>query len=82
MRGYTAFFHDNDIRENGTVFTDPETNKKYVAGYSMPEAVFRTNHAYDPTITSHMRMAAIPEDYHSILRYKVLKNGFNDYKDN
>lgn len=48
----------------------------------MPQAVFRTNHAYDPTIRSHMRMSAIPEDYHSMLRYKVLKNGFNDYKDN
>ena len=50
MRGYTAFFRDNDARENNTIFVDPKTHKKYEAGHSMKDAVFRTNHAYDPTI--------------------------------
>ena len=49
MRGYTAMFHDNDLRENRTIFTDKKDNK-YVGGFSMPETVFRTNHAYDPII--------------------------------
>ena len=36
MRNYTAYFYDNDQRENGTIFTDPKTGKNYTAGYSMP----------------------------------------------
>jgi hypothetical protein len=27
MRGYTAYFYDNDPRENGTKFIDPKTKK-------------------------------------------------------
>lgn len=59
MRGYTAYFHDNDPRENGTQFYDPKTKKEYTAGFSMPDALFRTNHAYDPTILKHLRNSHI-----------------------
>jgi hypothetical protein len=46
----------------------------------MPDALFRTNHAYDPKILSHLRNPHIPEDDDSMIRYKVLKSGFNSYK--
>lgn len=82
MRGYTAFFTDNDTREHGTVFVDPVTNKSYVAGFSMPESVFRTNHGYDKKIRSQMFLPGIPEDYHSMIRYKLLKDTFNGFKSN
>ena len=49
MRAYNAWFYDNDPRQNRSIFTDEKGNK-YVSGFSMPEAVFRTNHAYDPII--------------------------------
>ena len=53
MRNYTAWFVDHDEREDGTIFTDPKTNQKYRAGFAMKQAVFRTNHAYDPTINKY-----------------------------
>ena len=80
MRNYTAFFFDNDKRENGTMFKDPRTNKTYQAGFSMPEALFRTNHAYDPTINKFRRDPLIAENDDSMIRYKILKDGFNWYK--
>ncbi len=54
MAGYTAFFKDHDKREDQTKFVDPKTNKTYIAGYSMDQAVFRTNHGYDPTIRKNL----------------------------
>jgi hypothetical protein len=58
MRDYTAWFADKDPREDGVNFTDPSTKKPFRAGYAIKDAVFRTNHAYDPTInkwvTSHI----------------------------
>ncbi len=50
MRGYNAFYQDLDPREDGINFTDPKTKKSFRAGYAMKDAVFRTNHAYDPEI--------------------------------
>lgn len=45
----------------------------------MPDAIFRTNHAYDPTILKHLRNPHIPEQDDSMIRYRVLKDGFNWY---
>jgi predicted double-glycine peptidase len=57
MRDYTAWFVDKDAREDHVNFTDPKTKKSYRAGFAMKDAVWRTNHAYDPMInkfaTSH-----------------------------
>lgn len=46
----------------------------------MPDALFRTNHAYDPKIIAHLRNSQIEENDDSMIRYKVLKNGFNWYR--
>ena len=48
----------------------------------MPDALFRTNHAYDPKILSHRRSPHIPESDDSMIRYKTLKTGFNWYREN
>jgi hypothetical protein len=53
MRDYTAWFSDKDSREDGVNFTDPKTKKSFRAGYAIKDAVFRTNHAYDPTINKY-----------------------------
>jgi hypothetical protein len=50
MRNYNAFFTDLDKREDGVSFVDPKTKKPFKAGFAMKDAIFRTNHAYDPTI--------------------------------
>lgn len=45
----------------------------------MPEAVFRTNHAYDPIIRDNLRTKSKEND-DSMIRYRILKDGFNWYK--
>lgn len=47
----------------------------------MPEAVFRTNHAYDPIIVDHLR-GKLKSNDDSMIRYRILKDGFNWYHDN
>ncbi len=34
MRGYTAYFMDHDVREDGTIFVE-KNGHQYQAGYSM-----------------------------------------------
>ena len=41
---YNGFFHDMDPRENGCVVNGQ------VIGYPLPEALYRTNHPYDPNL--------------------------------
>lgn len=47
----------------------------------MPEAVFRTNHAYDPIIVEHLR-SKLKSNSDTMIRYRILKDGFNWYHDN
>ena len=80
MRAYTAYFRDYDSRENATMFIDPSTHETYQAGHSMTEAIFRTNHAYDPTIRDHLRNKQIPKNDDSMIRYLLLSKGFSWYE--
>jgi len=80
MRGYSAVFNDNDLRENRTIFTDQKGNK-YVGGYSMSEAIFRTNHAYDPIIRKHSVIKLLNKNSDTMTRYFILKDMFNMYSD-
>ena len=41
---YTCVFSHICCRENGAV--DPQTGEVY--GFTLPDAVYRTNHGYDP----------------------------------
>lgn len=81
MRAYTAFFQDGDSRENGTIFIDPKTNQKYVAGHSMKEAIFRTNHAYDPTIVKNLRTPRLSIHSDTMIRYQLLSKSFQQYEE-
>ena len=78
MRGYNAFFRDKDPREDGTIFVDPKTKQKFKAGYAMKDAVFRTNHNYDPQI-SKFRTSLPTEHDSSIYRYDIIKDTINNY---
>lgn len=79
MRGYSAFFKDLDPREDNTSFIDPQTNKPYRAGYAMKDAVFRTNHGYDPTINKFRFVQELPEKDSSMFRYFIIKDSLNAY---
>lgn len=74
MRNYTAWFIDDDERQRGTQFTDPKTKQKFRAGWAMKQAVFRTNHAYDPKINKY-RTALPGLNTSTIKRYFTLKGG-------
>jgi hypothetical protein len=78
MRGYNAFFTDLDPREDGAEFVDPKTKHKFRAGYAMKDAVFRTNHNYDATI-SKFRTKLPGEHDSSILRYNIIKDSLQVY---
>ena len=81
MRDYTAWYVDDDKREDGVNFTDPSTKKSFRAGFAMKDAVFRTNHAYDPTINKFR--TKLPGEHDStIIRYGVLKDSLNFYGKN
>jgi hypothetical protein len=78
MRGYNAWYADLDKRENAVNFTDPKTKESFRAGYAMKDAVFRTNHAYDPTINT-FRTSLPSKTDSTIRRYFVLKDSLSFY---
>ena len=78
MRGYNAFFKDNDPREDGTIFVDPKTKQKFRAGFAMKDAVFRTNHNYDKTI-GKFRTTQLTVGDDSLYRYKIIKDTISKY---
>lgn len=55
---YTAYFEDNDEREN-TAYVDDNGNKVKI-GYPLPEALWRTNHGYDPIIRQNFEWSQSP----------------------
>jgi hypothetical protein len=79
---HTAVFRDHDRREDGTVFVDRKTNQSFVAGFSMQDALWRTNHAYDPDIRrENTHLPGSPRD-DSMIRYLLLKDEFSKYSHN
>ncbi len=47
----------------------------------MPNAVFRTNHAYDPIIQKHSHTRYLSKNSDTMIRYLILKDMFNSYSD-
>jgi len=70
--GFTAVFADNDPRESGRVVA----GVRY--GLPLPEAVWRTNHGYDPEFL-RTTMSAVPSG-DSFTRYKLLHDTIVGYK--
>lgn len=70
--GFTAVFADNDPRESGRVVA----GVRY--GLPLPEAVWRTNHGYDPEFL-RTAMSAVPSG-DSFTRYKLLHDTIAGYK--
>ena len=60
------------------MFIDPKTKKPFKAGFAVKDAVYRTNHAYDPTINKFRTQLPSANDS-TIQRYIVLKDSVNYY---
>jgi hypothetical protein len=77
MAGYTAFFGSMDAREQAATYFDNTTKKTEQIGFPLPEAVWRTNHGYDPVIRSHFEWSQAPSSW-SMERYEILHQSFLD----
>jgi len=79
MRGYTAYFGANDPREAKATWTNSTTKVTYQIGFPMEEAVWRTNHGYDPIIREHFEYSQGPSTW-SQERYMQVYDGFKYYE--
>jgi len=70
---YTAYFSDNDPREANFTYE----GERY--GFPLPEAIWRTNHAYDSGITSHRLPSPKPQG-DTFNRYMLLHDTFEGYR--
>jgi len=79
MAGYTSYFQDNDTRESEYVYENPETGSRYTMGQPLPQALWRTNHAYDPTIR-RKEVERVTPSSDSEVRYMILHDSFAYYE--
>eukprot|EP00163_Fabomonas_tropica_P025887 TRINITY_DN4578_c0_g2_i1.p1 TRINITY_DN4578_c0_g2~~TRINITY_DN4578_c0_g2_i1.p1 ORF type:complete len:554 (+),score=148.91 TRINITY_DN4578_c0_g2_i1:61-1722(+) len=81
MKDYTAYFQDNDAREQQATFTDPKTESSWQIGYPMPEALYRTNNGFDPKVMSnYVWNLAAGAGNDSEYRYQLIRNAFATYE--
>jgi len=79
MYEYTAYFFDNDEREASAVYIDPESGEKSQLGFPLREALYRTNHGYDPLIREHYQSSQAPDSW-SMQRYMFIYRGISWYQ--
>ncbi|XP_064389366.1 uncharacterized protein LOC135337365 [Halichondria panicea] len=78
MYGYTAYFHDNDPRESDALYTPQDGALPVHIGYPLHEALWRTNHGYDPVIRAHFQWSQSPSTW-SNTRYMDIYNALQYY---
>lgn len=78
MFGYTAYFQDNDPREKAATYKYSNGTSVPI-GFPLPQAVWRTNHGYDPTIRAHYEWSQSPESW-SMQRYMMFYNYFSEFE--
>lgn len=76
QKDYTAYFDDMDSRENGAL--DPATGEVY--GYTLPNAVYRTNHGYDTVSQTNYQWYTYHAYTDSKRRYKTIYDSFSAYE--
>eukprot|EP00050_Salpingoeca_kvevrii_P017702 m.67473 g.67473 ORF g.67473 m.67473 type:complete len:503 (-) comp7682_c0_seq2:947-2455(-) len=79
MYEYTAFFTDNDPREASATYKHNSTATPVHIGAPMPEAVWRTNHGYDPTIRKHFEWSQNPDSW-SNQRYFFIHDSLKTFE--
>jgi len=78
MARYSALFYENDPREANYMYTNKDGTKVHL-GNPLPEAVWRTNHGYDPTIVA-AEIAPTAPGHDSEVRYNIAHNSFAYYE--
>lgn len=76
MAGYTAYFGPMDAREVDAV--DPSTGEVY--GFPLPEALYRTNHGYDPVTQENYQWYGYHAYEDSKRRYKSIHDSFVEFE--
>jgi len=77
MFNYTAYFLDNDPREQTATYT-ASNGTVFQIGFPLPEALWRTNHGYDPIIRAHYEWSQAPTSW-SMQRYMFGHTAFEYY---
>ena len=79
MFQYTAYFADDDPREADAMFTESSGTAVHI-GFPMEEAVWRTNHGYDPVIREHFEWSQAPSSW-SMQRYMFIHDALVTYEE-
>eukprot|EP01100_Stratorugosa_tubuloviscum_P012094 TRINITY_DN557_c0_g1_i1.p1 TRINITY_DN557_c0_g1~~TRINITY_DN557_c0_g1_i1.p1 ORF type:complete len:525 (-),score=215.46 TRINITY_DN557_c0_g1_i1:25-1539(-) len=79
MANYTAVFSDNDPREANYKVINPDTQIEYQLGEPLVDAVWRTNHGFDPVIVSFETSPPTSPTQDSPKRYSILHDSFDWY---
>ena len=67
-------------RESAATYTPPAAGAAAVhIGYPIKEAVWRTNHGYDPVIRAHYEWSQAPSSW-SMQRYMFIHEAFISYE--
>jgi len=77
MKRYTAYFLDYDPREVKATYNNSGTIEQL--GFPLEEALYRTNHGYDPMIRKHFLWNQAPGSW-SMQRYMMFYHGFSYYE--
>jgi len=80
MAGYTAYFLDDDPREAAAVYYDESLQQDVPVGFPMEEALWRTNHGYDPEIRKHYMWRGTHALNWSMERYMFAYQAFTYYQ--
>eukprot|EP01114_Cavostelium_apophysatum_P014540 TRINITY_DN379_c0_g1_i1.p1 TRINITY_DN379_c0_g1~~TRINITY_DN379_c0_g1_i1.p1 ORF type:complete len:548 (+),score=118.60 TRINITY_DN379_c0_g1_i1:165-1808(+) len=78
MHDYTAYFLADDPREANAVYKSGDETVQI--GFPLKEALWRTNHGYDPVIREHYEWSQSNNSW-SFQRYMFLYRGFTYYED-
>lgn len=77
---YTAYFFDDDPREAGALYYDASLQQDVPIGFPMQEALWRTNHGYDPVIREHYMWRGTHAIRWSEERYMFAYQAFSYYE--
>jgi len=77
MKDYTAYFYSDDPREATATYNNSGVEEQI--GFPLKEAVYRTNHPYDPIMRKYYWWPQYPSSW-SMTRYMFFYHGFNYYE--
>lgn len=72
----SAYLH----REANATYSPKHSNVIVHIGYPMEEALWRTNHGYDPVIREHFEWSQAPSSW-SMQRYLFIRDALNAYEE-